>query len=103
MTSSPKPLSDSDHNGAVKEATSPLPPKGTYLPAKSTDIRSPCPFINSLANHGHIPRDGRNLTASQLQAATISVGGISLPLAAALSNPIFLEHHSAHAEGDDQK
>jgi hypothetical protein len=24
------------------------------------DLRSPCPALNALANHGFLPRDGRN-------------------------------------------
>ncbi|KAF9021826.1 Cloroperoxidase [Hymenopellis radicata] len=26
------------------------------------DVRSPCPGLNSLANHGYLPRDGKNIT-----------------------------------------
>jgi hypothetical protein len=28
------------------------------------DLRSPCPGLNSLANHGFLPRDGRNSECS---------------------------------------
>lgn len=76
--------------------------KGLYSPPKPTDIRSPCPFINSLANHGHLPRDGRNVTASQLLAGAKSIGGLSIVLAALLAHPIFLEHVPV-AEGQDAK
>ncbi|KAF7297994.1 HEME-HALOPEROXIDASE domain-containing protein [Mycena chlorophos] len=37
-----------------------------FIPAKPTDLRSPCPALNSLANHGYLPRDGRNLTIRQV-------------------------------------
>ncbi|KAJ4325971.1 hypothetical protein N0V94_000336 [Neodidymelliopsis sp. IMI 364377] len=37
-----------------------------WHPPSSTDLRSPCPGLNSLANHGIIPRDGRNLTVPLL-------------------------------------
>ncbi|CAG8628827.1 7012_t:CDS:2, partial [Dentiscutata heterogama] len=30
------------------------------------DKRSPCPALNSLANHGYLPRSGENITKSQL-------------------------------------
>ncbi|KAF5343164.1 hypothetical protein D9758_017056 [Tetrapyrgos nigripes] len=26
------------------------------------DVRSPCPFLNTLANHGYVPRSGKNVT-----------------------------------------
>ncbi|KAG1520696.1 hypothetical protein G6F52_007425 [Rhizopus delemar] len=29
-----------------------------------SDLRSPCPMLNTLANHGFLPRDGRNVTPS---------------------------------------
>ncbi|KAJ6582149.1 Chloroperoxidase, partial [Mycena capillaripes] len=28
----------------------------------ATDVRSPCPGLNTLANHGYIPRNGKNIT-----------------------------------------
>ncbi|KAK6827321.1 sterigmatocystin biosynthesis peroxidase stcC [Apiospora arundinis] len=31
--------------------------------AKAGDSRSPCPMLNSLANHGYLPRDGHNIDA----------------------------------------
>ncbi|KEY69778.1 hypothetical protein S7711_03757 [Stachybotrys chartarum IBT 7711] len=33
-----------------------------WIAPGSTDFRSPCPMMNTLANHGFLPRDGRNLT-----------------------------------------
>ncbi|KAI0532515.1 putative chloroperoxidase [Xylaria digitata] len=33
-----------------------------YVKPKSTDSRSPCPMLNTLANHGYLPHDGRNIT-----------------------------------------
>ncbi|KAJ5463286.1 hypothetical protein N7475_008230 [Penicillium sp. IBT 31633x] len=48
--------------------------KGEYCPAASEDLRSPCPALNSLANHGLIPRDGRNITADQLKDALQHIG-----------------------------
>jgi len=37
-----------------------------FVPRKDTDSRSPCPFINTLANHGILPHDGRNITFKEL-------------------------------------
>ncbi|KAJ7579512.1 Chloroperoxidase [Mycena floridula] len=40
-----------------------------WIAPTSTDLRSPCPALNTLANHGFLPRDGRGLTVeSVLQA-----------------------------------
>ncbi|CAO2657242.1 Nn.00g033680.m01.CDS01 [Neocucurbitaria sp. VM-36] len=39
-----------------------------WHPPSSSDARSPCPALNSLANHGILPRDGRNLTVSLIVA-----------------------------------
>jgi hypothetical protein len=36
-------------------------PPNSYQPPKPTDARSPCPFLNTAANHGILPRDGRNI------------------------------------------
>ncbi|QDS71936.1 hypothetical protein FKW77_000740 [Venturia effusa] len=33
------------------------------------DSRSPCPALNTLANHGILPRDGRNITAEMFTTA----------------------------------
>ncbi|KAL0567409.1 hypothetical protein V5O48_014586 [Marasmius crinis-equi] len=33
------------------------------------DLRSPCPGLNTLANHGFLPRDGRNITVSMIVEA----------------------------------
>ncbi|KAL0570572.1 hypothetical protein V5O48_011391 [Marasmius crinis-equi] len=30
------------------------------------DLRGPCPGLNTLANHGFLPRDGRNITVSDI-------------------------------------
>jgi hypothetical protein len=30
--------------------------------AKVYLVRGPCPMLNSLANHGYLPRDGKNIT-----------------------------------------
>ncbi|KAI0677110.1 Cloroperoxidase [Trametes maxima] len=54
-----------------------------YSAATPGDSRSPCPALNALANHGYLPRDGRNLSPSQLAHAIEHVYGLS-PLFAAL-------------------
>lgn len=39
-----------------------------------TDARGPCPMLNLLANHGILPRDGRNITKKQLFDALMLIG-----------------------------
>ncbi|TMW59149.1 hypothetical protein Poli38472_007294 [Pythium oligandrum] len=39
--------------------------------AKTPFRRSPCPGINTLANHGYINRDGKNITRAQLKQAVM--------------------------------
>ncbi|KAG6614069.1 Aromatic peroxygenase [Phytophthora cinnamomi] len=43
--------------------------------------RSPCPALNVLANHGYIPRDGKNVTPLLLQEALVEVYNLDLSLA----------------------
>ena len=53
--------------------------KGDYQPPNATDLRSPCPVVNAFANHGLIPRDGRNVRAEELNAAMNELGlGIAI-------------------------
>ncbi|KAK7054308.1 hypothetical protein VNI00_003501 [Paramarasmius palmivorus] len=33
------------------------------------DLRSPCPGLNTLANHGYLPRDGKNITIPMILQA----------------------------------
>lgn len=67
----------------LDEATYPF-----QLPTE-TDVRSPCPGLNALANHGLLPRDGKNIDLPTLIAgaykgfslaseATTLVGGVGL-------------------------
>ena len=67
------------------------PPRGQYAPSKSTDLRSPCPLINALANHGYLPRDGRNVIASDLMTG-MKEAGISHAFRSILAYPCYLEY-----------
>ncbi|OSX56776.1 hypothetical protein POSPLADRAFT_1050466 [Postia placenta MAD-698-R-SB12] len=40
-----------------------------YIPPKEGDSRSACPGLNALANHGLLPRSGRNISFRQMNAA----------------------------------
>ncbi|PBK73314.1 Cloroperoxidase [Armillaria solidipes] len=37
----------------------------------ASDLRSPCPGLNTLANHGFLPRDGRNITVEMVLNAAL--------------------------------
>ncbi|KAL1856286.1 hypothetical protein Daus18300_010859 [Diaporthe australafricana] len=37
-------------------------PEGEWRAGGADDFRGPCPMMNTLANHGFLPRDGRNIT-----------------------------------------
>ncbi|KAH7131803.1 Chloroperoxidase [Dendryphion nanum] len=66
-------------------------PRGTYAPSGPGDKRSPCPLINSLANHGYISRDGQNIPASDLNSAMNEIG-LSTALGAVFAQPIYNLH-----------
>lgn len=71
--------------------------KGEWARQPPNAVRSPCPMLNSLANHGYIPRDGRSIRLDELKVALISAGRISPALAALLANPTFLERREPSA------
>ena len=64
--------------------------RGDYAPPNPSDIRSPCPAINTLANHGYLPRDGRNAHASEVMDG-MNEYGFGATLNYIFSNSIFLE------------
>ncbi|KAJ3543178.1 heme-thiolate peroxidase [Fusarium decemcellulare] len=46
-------------SGSSSGSSAPAP---EWHPARPGDFRGPCPMMNTLANHGFLPRDGKNLT-----------------------------------------
>ncbi|KAH7127112.1 Chloroperoxidase [Dendryphion nanum] len=48
-------------------------------------VRSPCPALNAMANHGFIPRDGKNLTVPLLVQAMREVVNMSPEIATAFA------------------
>ncbi|KAL8697067.1 MAG: hypothetical protein Q9224_002485 [Gallowayella concinna] len=76
---------------AHDETTHSIPLKrGDYAPVRPGDLRSPCPAINALANHGYLPRDGRNVRASEVLAG-MNHYGLGSFLGSVFTHPIFLE------------
>jgi hypothetical protein len=63
-------LSNSDHS---------------YQQPGTTAVRSPCPALNTLANHGFINRDGRGLTKASITSALMKVYNLDAALSVALS------------------
>ncbi|CAG8948990.1 hypothetical protein HYFRA_00002118 [Hymenoscyphus fraxineus] len=50
-------------NKAAAAPAAPVTAKaGEFSPAGPNDFRGPCPMMNTLANHGFLPHDGRNIT-----------------------------------------
>jgi len=52
-----------------------------YQPPREGDLRSVCPAINAMANHGYIPRDGKNISPYMICSGLIACYGLSSPLA----------------------
>lgn len=51
--------------------------------------RSPCPVLNSLANHGFLPRDGKNISQDQLNFAFTMALNIDNAVTINLAKPTF--------------
>eukprot|EP01111_Echinosteliopsis_oligospora_P018494 TRINITY_DN851_c0_g1_i1.p1 TRINITY_DN851_c0_g1~~TRINITY_DN851_c0_g1_i1.p1 ORF type:complete len:261 (+),score=72.41 TRINITY_DN851_c0_g1_i1:27-785(+) len=68
---------------------------GEWAPPGPGDVRGPCPALNTLANHGFLPRNGQNITAANLTSALEEVLNISSVLANTLSDA------AVHTDGTD--
>jgi len=55
-----------------------------FMPPGPTDVRGPCPGLNTLANHGYIPRNGI-ATVGQMIDGTQALFNMGADLAALLS------------------
>ncbi|KAI0475882.1 putative chloroperoxidase [Xylariaceae sp. FL0804] len=49
----------------------PQPSIKPWVAPTKTDSRSPCPLLNTLANHGYLPHDGRQITIDQIAGAIL--------------------------------
>ncbi|KAJ3510274.1 heme-thiolate peroxidase [Coprinellus aureogranulatus] len=54
------------------------------------DSRSVCPALNTMANHGYIPRNGKNVSASQIAQGLVDCYGLTKPFSMFLSYTTFL-------------
>ncbi|KAJ7500734.1 hypothetical protein B0H11DRAFT_1714086 [Mycena galericulata] len=62
----------------------------SFIPARGSDKRSPCPALNALANHGYISRRGTHIKFTHLLHAVKTVYNLTLPLAFLLTLVGFL-------------
>lgn len=65
--------------------------RGEFRPPGANDLRCPCPIMNSLANHGLIARDGRNITKAELKSA-LQYLGAGIDVATGLVSLSFMVH-----------
>ncbi|KAE9006378.1 hypothetical protein PR003_g16860 [Phytophthora rubi] len=69
---------------------------GTTAPYR----RAPCPALNTLANHGYLPRNGQNITHDMLKNALEKVynigSGVAAILVGTLPDPINLDYLGIH-------
>ena len=60
---------------------------GQYMPPLTTDSRGPCPGLNTLANHGLINRNGKDIVSDDIVTAFAQGFGIAFDaIATALHN-----------------
>ncbi|KAF9872307.1 hypothetical protein CkaCkLH20_10134 [Colletotrichum karsti] len=59
----------------------------TWQPAGPGDVRSPCPMLNALANHGFLPHDGRHITLDILKKALNDAANIGEDVATGAFTP----------------
>ncbi|KAF4602768.1 hypothetical protein EYR40_005985 [Pleurotus pulmonarius] len=81
------------HAHADNSKKCPFAAKHEFCPPQEGDVRSPCPALNTMANHGYINRSGKNLTAAALTSALQKCYNLSLPLAIVLSYGGFILLH----------
>jgi len=51
--------------------------KYPFSPPRESDVRSACPALNTMANHGYIARDGKNLGAMDIVRGLTACYGLS--------------------------
>lgn len=66
-----------------KGKTCPVTGQGghAFCAPQQGDSRSPCPALNTMANHGYIARDGKNISAQDVTRGLKECYGLSSPLA----------------------
>lgn len=84
-------------------ASNSQPPKtGDFVAPGQSDLRSPCPALNILANHGYLPRDGRNITFDQLVHAITSQLGVGIDVATAFAAGALTVNNGSATDGNQE-
>ncbi|KAK1962192.1 Cloroperoxidase [Colletotrichum sublineola] len=84
VSSTPSPKLSKD---GVNGLTLLTPSHFTWSPPIPGDLRAPCPGLNTLANHGFIPHDGRDITSDIVQKDFKNAMNIDEGLSAAAFGP----------------
>ncbi|TRM68900.1 hypothetical protein BD626DRAFT_472311 [Schizophyllum amplum] len=71
--------------GTVAPRVCPFAAKHGYCPPQKGDSRSVCPALNTMANHGYLPRKGENITLLDLVGALHNCYGLTYFLSAFLA------------------
>ncbi|RDW67437.1 peroxidase family protein [Aspergillus mulundensis] len=83
------------HTTSASHSTSKTQNPHAWIAASPADARSPCPMMNTLANHGYIHRDGRNITREGLAEGLVQSINFSPELAASMFDLILSMDPSA--------
>ncbi|OJI99706.1 hypothetical protein ASPVEDRAFT_39082 [Aspergillus versicolor CBS 583.65] len=72
-----------------------------WMPAGPDDARSPCPMLNTLANHGYLPRGGRSISQETWTNALVTALNFDPQVAKGLFGNAILSNTSKGAEEFD--
>jgi len=61
------------------------PPMGVWQAPGPDDVRAPCTFMNTMANHGYFPRDGRGITFAMMEEQFLKAMSLSPEMTAILA------------------
>ncbi|OLN95791.1 putative sterigmatocystin biosynthesis peroxidase stcC 4 [Colletotrichum chlorophyti] len=73
----------------------------TWAPPGPEEVRSPCPALNTLANHGFLPHNGRNVTLDIVKKGLKDAMNIDEQLAAAAFTPALKANPKADSNAID--
>jgi hypothetical protein len=65
------------------------------------EVRSPCPMLNSLANHGVLPRDGKGITKEMAVKALTNAINLDVEIAKFFASGAIATNPDAHAHSFD--
>jgi len=73
----------------------------TWRTPESGEVRSPCPVLNSLANHGVLPRDGKGVTKEMAVKAMTSAINLDAEIAKIFASVALTTNPDPHAHSFD--